>query len=104
MLNPLYCRGCGQRLEIPEGFAKAKLRCGECGVYTDLPPELREQLATGKPVSKPGPTAAAQTPQPEAEADEEPVAVDVVPAGGVVPGVRRGGPALDLRPGPGGEI
>ena len=70
MLNPLYCRGCGQRLEIPEGFAKAKLRCGECGVYTDLPPELREQLATGKPVSKPGPTAAAQTPQPEAEADE----------------------------------
>lgn len=52
MLVPIYCRGCGQRLEIPEGFAKAKWRCAECGVYTDLPADLREQLAKAKPAQQ----------------------------------------------------
>jgi ribosomal protein L37E len=59
MLVPLYCRGCGQRLEIPEGFAKAKWRCAECGVYTELPPELREQLAAAKPAKESAPVASA---------------------------------------------
>jgi ribosomal protein L37E len=73
MLVPVYCRGCGQRLEIPEGFAKAKLRCAECGVYTELPPDLREQLASAPPTPKKAvaaPVAAAPRVAPPAEADD----------------------------------
>jgi ribosomal protein L37E len=70
MLNPVYCRGCGQRLEIPEGFAKAKLRCGDCGVYTDLPAELREQLAAAPRKEKPAAAAAPSAARP-AESDSD---------------------------------
>jgi hypothetical protein len=49
MLVPVYCRGCGKRLEIPAGFTKAKRRCAECGIYTDLPPDLRQKLAENRP-------------------------------------------------------
>src|SRR5262245_1262331 len=64
MLVPIHCRGCGQRLEIPEGFAKAKWRCTECGVYTDLPADLREQLAKARPAEKPAAAPVASAPRP----------------------------------------
>lgn len=44
MLAPPFCRGCGQRLEIPEGHSRTKLRCPECGVFNELPKELVENL------------------------------------------------------------
>lgn len=44
MLTPVICRGCGQRLEIPEGHSRSKLRCAECGVFNELPKDLVENL------------------------------------------------------------
>lgn len=40
MLAPILCRNCGQRLEIPDGHSRSKLRCGECGVFNELPADL----------------------------------------------------------------
>ena len=37
MLGPIFCHGCGQRVEVPEGCTRSKLRCPECGVFNELP-------------------------------------------------------------------
>ena len=38
----LTCTNCGDRIDVPAGFARAKARCPECGYYTDVPAEIRE--------------------------------------------------------------
>lgn len=55
MLTPVYCNGCGQRLEIPAGYAKSKMRCNECGVFTELPKEIREQGQSARPETRSAP-------------------------------------------------
>ncbi|CAN5322281.1 hypothetical protein BH11PLA2_BH11PLA2_00760 [soil metagenome] len=40
-MTRLDCTACGHRLELPPGFAKAKLRCEACGYYTSVPEKLR---------------------------------------------------------------
>lgn len=72
MLNPIYCTGCGQRLAIPEGYAKGKLRCAECGVFNELSKEVREALAAQAAEAPPRATLAppiAPPPPPEIEGE-----------------------------------
>jgi hypothetical protein len=78
MLAPVYCNGCGRRLDIPAGYAKGKIRCNECGVFSDVPKEVREagQAASAQaepasywqsvPESQPAPPATAAPPTPAA--------------------------------------
>ena len=33
------CQNCGAKVEIPAGFAKARIRCPGCGYYADVPAE-----------------------------------------------------------------
>ena len=48
----ILCNGCGQRVEVPEGHARTKLRCPECGVFNELPKETVEQSrAAAKPAT-----------------------------------------------------
>jgi len=72
MLTPAYCNGCGQRLEVPAGYSKSKMRCGECGVFTELPKEVREQgqearTPNGAKQDKPEPPRPARRLAPAAE-------------------------------------
>lgn len=53
------CHGCGQRLALPPGYARTKLRCPECGVMCEVAPqETREaprKQAARRPAAKPAP-------------------------------------------------
>jgi hypothetical protein len=39
------CPHCGGRVAIPSGHTRAKIRCGECGYYAEVPPNLRSEAA-----------------------------------------------------------
>jgi hypothetical protein len=39
-------------LEVPEGFTRSKMRCAECGVFTNLPKETRRGKAAEPPASE----------------------------------------------------
>src|SRR5216683_687983 len=45
MLNPVYCTGCGKRIEVPAGFTRSKMRCAECGVFNEVPKEAQVEKA-----------------------------------------------------------
>lgn len=36
MAAPVFCNGCGTRVVVPEGYARSKLRCPECGVFNEV--------------------------------------------------------------------
>jgi DNA-directed RNA polymerase subunit M/transcription elongation factor TFIIS len=38
MSKPIFCHGCGQPLEVPEDYQRAKMQCPQCGVICTLPP------------------------------------------------------------------
>jgi hypothetical protein len=81
MIQPAYCNGCGKRLEVPAGYGKSKIRCPDCGVFTELPKEIREQGQASdrpKPAPPPSPTkppvrpkAASEPTPPPPPADED---------------------------------
>ncbi len=57
MSERIICQGCGQRIELPEGYRRNKIQCPECGVITAV------NLAGRKPVpSAPGPGGTDDTP------------------------------------------
>src|SRR5262245_34819080 len=57
MSERIICQGCGQRVELPEGYRRNKIQCPECGVITAV------DLAGRKPVpSAAGPSGADDTP------------------------------------------
>jgi DNA-directed RNA polymerase subunit RPC12/RpoP len=41
----LFCHGCGKPLQVPEGHARNKLRCPECGVICEVPASARQAPA-----------------------------------------------------------
>src|SRR5262249_45972669 len=70
-----YCKGCGKRLEVPEGYTRSKMRCADCGVFNDLPKAAGAKTKSGKS-AKSDPEEdtrltipSDRTPQPEDEAD-----------------------------------
>jgi len=69
MAGPVYCNGCGQRLEIPAGFARAKMRCPECGVFTELTKEVREQ---GQAAAEPEASKETKPPVPSRSQSQPP--------------------------------
>lgn len=64
------CHGCGQRLLVPADYPRAKMRCPECGVMCDVPPQARP--AQTKPAKRRAAPIAA--PQPAPLPPEPPVA------------------------------
>ncbi|MFO0936092.1 MAG: hypothetical protein U0798_06195 [Gemmataceae bacterium] len=53
----ITCSSCGGKVSIPEGHSRAKIRCGGCGYYADVPPEYRadpsEENDPGSKAKKP---------------------------------------------------
>jgi hypothetical protein len=65
------CHGCGQSVDIDDDYARAKIRCPECGVMCEVPaPEARKSAAK-KPSARAGatapPTSADNTAKPSPE-------------------------------------
>jgi hypothetical protein len=52
MSERVQCQNCGGRVNLPDGYARARIRCPGCGYYADVPPELR-----GAPDGEPVPSA-----------------------------------------------
>jgi hypothetical protein len=53
----LICQGCGQRLAIPEGYERRKLRCPQCGVYCDTPTPTKKEAPPPRPPARTAPPA-----------------------------------------------
>ncbi len=47
MAERIICGNCGGKVPLPAGYAKSKIRCGACGYYAEVPPEMR--AAPGEP-------------------------------------------------------
>src|SRR4051812_32844848 len=72
------CKGCGKRLEVPEGYSRSKLRCAECGVFNDLPKPASPKAKSKAKAKDEDDTRLSipndRTPAPDDEAD-----TDVIP-------------------------
>ncbi len=55
MSATVLCSGCGGRVAIPDDYTRARIRCPECGVMSDVPAAVQRQAA-GKP-RRPAPPA-----------------------------------------------
>ncbi len=44
MSERTICHGCGQRIELPEGYRRNKIQCPECGVITPVDPAGRKAV------------------------------------------------------------
>jgi hypothetical protein len=59
MSQAIFCHGCGQPLEVPEDYPRAKMRCPQCGVICNLPPpeargrKPKSEEAEPKPAAPP---------------------------------------------------
>jgi hypothetical protein len=83
----VICHGCGQRLAIPPGYQRRKMRCPQCGVICELP-----DPAAARPASR---TGSRPAPGPDEAAEE------FLLRGQEVPTCPRCG--ADLEDGPGGQ-
>lgn len=50
MASRITCRNCGAKFPVPAGFSRPKIRCSECGYYTEVPEEARAEA--DQPVEK----------------------------------------------------
>src|SRR5262249_27348691 len=39
----INCTKCGEKIELPAGFAKPKVRCADCGYYPEVPADKRTE-------------------------------------------------------------
>ncbi len=75
----VYCNGCGQRIDVPEGYRRNKMRCPACGVMCPVPvaAKAREESAPRRP-SAPKPPAPAPVQVPEPQVPERRPAPDAI--------------------------
>lgn len=58
------CHGCGQRLQVPADYARAKMRCPECGVMCDVPPAAAGRKPVKQAARRAAPLPASPSPEP----------------------------------------
>jgi hypothetical protein len=74
MNGATICHGCGQRLEVPEDYQRAKMRCPACGVMCEVPPADARKTASKKRAPRTAPSAVPATPPvpaPSPPSDQE---------------------------------
>src|SRR6516165_5126355 len=49
MSATVLCQGCGGRVAIPDDYTRARIRCPECGVMSDVPPAAQRPAGAEKP-------------------------------------------------------
>jgi hypothetical protein len=89
MAATVSCGNCGGKVKLPGGFSKAKIRCGMCGYYAAVPPDMRSEAgaeeddsppppkkkakASARPAPKPPVTTSDDTPlEPKTRSDTAP--------------------------------
>ena len=43
-MTRVTCANCGDRVDVPAGYTRAKIRCPACGYYAEVPAEVRGEL------------------------------------------------------------
>jgi hypothetical protein len=72
MARSVVCHGCGQRLDVPDDFARNKMQCPECGVFCPVP-------AGPAPAKKKAKALAEPEEEPRFDADDPPVIAPPAP-------------------------
>jgi hypothetical protein len=49
----VLCQGCGGRVAVPDDYARARIRCPQCGVMCDLPAAAQKKIAAAKEAARP---------------------------------------------------
>jgi len=70
MSNSFLCNGCGQRVAIPEAYARRKMQCPHCGVMCERPATM--DRASPRSATRAAPPPAAPLPKPAPIPDETP--------------------------------
>lgn len=70
-MQQIACGNCGGKIKLPAGFSKAKVRCGLCGYYAAVPPEMRS-AAADEPTPPPPPKKKARPAPPPPSPDANP--------------------------------
>lgn len=73
-MSQIACGNCGGKIKLPAGFSKAKIRCGLCGYYAAVPPEMRSAAPPEDdgPPPPPKKKATAKPARPTVD-DDEPI-------------------------------
>lgn len=75
-MSNISCGNCGGKIKLPGGYAKAKIRCGLCGYYAEVPPDMRSAATDEEDAPPPKPKAKAKsrpaTPPPVDDEDDSP--------------------------------
>ena len=53
MTASVFCHGCGQRLDVPAGYQRRKMRCPQCGVMCELPGPTPGDSPAPRPARRP---------------------------------------------------
>jgi hypothetical protein len=61
MAQKIPCGNCGAKVPLPTGFSRAKIRCGACGYYAEVPEDLRSTPAQEAPQPAPVPRRPSDT-------------------------------------------
>ncbi|HET6573633.1 MAG TPA: zinc ribbon domain-containing protein [Fimbriiglobus sp.] len=100
MSDRVQCQNCGGRVNLPDGYARAKIRCPGCGYYADVPAELR-----GVPDEGPAPAPVRAAPvrgsEPAPAPPPKPPTLAIARKAKPQPNPRDTRPFFD--PGPGGK-
>ncbi len=74
MTQQIACGNCGGKIKLPAGFSKAKIRCGLCGYYAAVPPEMRSAASPedDDPPPPPKKKATARPARPTVDDDDTP--------------------------------
>jgi hypothetical protein len=92
MSATILCQGCGGRVAIPEDYTRARIRCPECGVMSDVPPAAQNRPAGGAP-----PRRAARPAETDAAVEEALFGDDPPPAAEPKPVRRKPSSAIQVQ-------
>jgi hypothetical protein len=57
MSATVLCQGCGGRVAVPDDYARARIRCPQCGVLNDVPAPAQRQAGGADKPRRPAPPA-----------------------------------------------
>ncbi|HKI35872.1 MAG TPA: hypothetical protein VKA46_28710 [Gemmataceae bacterium] len=91
MSATVLCSGCGGRVAVPDDYTRARIRCPECGVMSDVPASAQKQAGGDKPRRPPSAVS-------DAAAEDILLGNDPAPPAEEKPGKRKRVQAIQAEP------